>query len=49
MRLLMLGGTEFVGRAVTEAALATGWQVTVFHRAGTRRPEGAAVLHGDRT
>ncbi|MFD9256432.1 hypothetical protein ACFVZP_42825, partial [Streptomyces bottropensis] len=32
MRLLMLGGTEFVGRAVVEAALARGWEVTVFHR-----------------
>ena len=40
MRLLMLGGTEFVGRAVVEAALARGWDVTVFHRgtARTSRP-----------
>ncbi|MER7396346.1 NAD-dependent epimerase/dehydratase family protein [Streptomyces sp. NPDC000151] len=49
MRLLMLGGTEFVGRAVTEAALAQGWQVTVFHRGRHEAPPGAAVLHGDRT
>ncbi|WP_030620843.1 NAD-dependent epimerase/dehydratase family protein [Streptomyces sclerotialus] len=49
MRLLMLGGTEFVGRAVTEAALARGWQVTVFHRGRHEAPPGAAVLHGDRT
>ncbi|GGU92811.1 reductase [Streptomyces albospinus] len=48
MKLLMLGGTEFVGRAVTEAALARGWQVTVFHRGRHPAPDGAAVLHGDR-
>ncbi|MFF4291198.1 NAD-dependent epimerase/dehydratase family protein [Streptomyces sp. NPDC001633] len=48
MKLLMLGGTEFVGRAVTEAALARGWQVTVFHRGRHAAPEGAAVLHGER-
>ncbi|MFJ9411703.1 NAD-dependent epimerase/dehydratase family protein [Streptomyces sp. NPDC101393] len=48
MRLLILGGTEFVGRAVTEAALARGWQVTVFHRGHHSPPAGAAALHGDR-
>ncbi|WP_063737005.1 NAD-dependent epimerase/dehydratase family protein [Streptomyces sp. RTd22] len=49
MRLLMLGGTEFVGRAVTEAALACGWEVTVFHRGRHAAPPGATVLRGDRT
>ncbi|MFJ3876462.1 NAD-dependent epimerase/dehydratase family protein [Streptomyces sp. NPDC090077] len=49
MRLLMLGGTEFVGRTITEAALDRGWQVTVFHRGHHAPPAGAAVLHGDRT
>ncbi|MFI0262027.1 NAD-dependent epimerase/dehydratase family protein [Streptomyces sp. NPDC017056] len=49
MRLLMLGGTEFVGRAVTDAALARGWQVTVFHRGQHAAPPGTTVLHGDRT
>ncbi|MEU6989095.1 NAD-dependent epimerase/dehydratase family protein [Streptomyces sp. NPDC046465] len=49
MRLLMLGGTEFVGRAVTEAALARGWEVTVFHRGHHAAPEGATAVHGDRT
>lgn len=48
MKLLMLGGTEFVGRAVTEAALARGWQVTVFHRGTHAPPEGVTALHGDR-
>ncbi|MDT9683580.1 reductase [Streptomyces sp. TRM76323] len=49
MRLLILGGTEFVGRAVAEAALARGWEVTVFHRGRHEPPPGAAVLRGDRS
>ncbi|MFB7473402.1 NAD-dependent epimerase/dehydratase family protein [Kitasatospora sp. NPDC056184] len=48
MRLLLLGGTEFVGRAVAEAALERGWEVTVFHRGTHAAPSGARVLHGDR-
>ncbi|MFD7864817.1 NAD-dependent epimerase/dehydratase family protein [Streptomyces sp. NPDC057682] len=49
MRLLILGGTEFVGRAVTEAALARGWETTLFHRGRHPAPPGAAELLGDRT
>ncbi|MEU4823478.1 NAD-dependent epimerase/dehydratase family protein [Actinomadura sp. NPDC023710] len=49
MRLLMLGGTEFVGRAITEEALARGWDVTVFHRGRHEPPQGVASLRGDRT
>ncbi|MET9701163.1 NAD-dependent epimerase/dehydratase family protein [Streptomyces sp. NPDC006529] len=49
MKLLMLGGTEFVGRAITEDALERGWDVTVFHRGRHAPPPGAASLHGDRT
>ena len=45
----MLGGTEFVGRAVVEAALGRGWEVTVFHRGRHRPPSGVRSLHGDRT
>ncbi|WNI26875.1 NAD-dependent epimerase/dehydratase family protein [Streptomyces sp. ITFR-16] len=45
----MLGGTQFVGRSVTEAALARGWEVTVFHRGHHAPPPGAAELLGDRT
>ncbi|MFI2369778.1 NAD-dependent epimerase/dehydratase family protein [Streptomyces sp. NPDC018833] len=48
MRLLVLGGTEFVGRAVVMAALARGWQVTVFHRGRHAAPEGVVDLIGDR-
>ena len=49
MRLLILGGTEFVGRAVTEVALRRGWDVTVFHRGRHAAPPGVTALHGDRS
>ncbi|GGM86938.1 reductase [Streptomyces fuscichromogenes] len=45
----MLGGTEFVGRAVVEAALGRGWDVTVFNRGRHRPPAGVRPLSGDRT
>ncbi|MFF2013736.1 NAD-dependent epimerase/dehydratase family protein [Streptomyces sp. NPDC058195] len=45
----MLGGTEFVGRAVTEEALARGWDITVFHRGRHAAPPGVTELLGDRT
>jgi|HubBroStandDraft_1064217.scaffolds.fasta_scaffold109020_2 2'-hydroxyisoflavone reductase len=49
-RLLVLGGTAFVGRALTELALSLGHDVTLFNR-GMTNPElfGAATkLRGDR-
>ncbi|MER7177462.1 NAD-dependent epimerase/dehydratase family protein [Streptomyces mesophilus] len=49
MRLLLLGGTEFAGRAVAERALARGWELTVFNRGNNPAPEGATALTGDRT
>jgi 2'-hydroxyisoflavone reductase len=49
MRLLILGGTEFVGRAVADSALAGGWDVTVLNRGRKEPPPGVTVLVGDRT
>ncbi|RPF32976.1 SDR family oxidoreductase [Streptomyces sp. TLI_185] len=49
MRLLVLGGTEFVGRAVVEAALGRGWEVTVLNRGRHQLPDGVRALRGDRT
>ncbi|MEU3779055.1 NAD-dependent epimerase/dehydratase family protein [Streptomyces sp900129855] len=49
MRLLVLGGTEFVGRAVVEAALGRGWEVTVLNRGRHAPVPGARSLTGDRT
>jgi 2'-hydroxyisoflavone reductase len=50
MKLLILGGTRFVGRHLTEAALARGHRVTLFHRGQTNPglyPEAEHLL-GDR-
>ena len=49
MRLLVLGGTAFVGRTVVEAALARGWSVTTFNRGLTGDDvPGAEIIRGDR-
>jgi len=50
MRLLLLGGPRFVGRALIEAALARGHEVTTFNRGRTNPGAYPAVeeLHGDR-
>src|SRR6266700_2259999 len=49
MRLLALGGTEFAGRAVVEAAPGRGWDVTVLNRGRHEPPAGVRALQGDRT
>ena len=50
MRLLVLGGTKFLGRAVVEAALARGDEVTLFNRGqtGTELFPEVEKLRGDR-
>ncbi|HET9723575.1 MAG TPA: NAD-dependent epimerase/dehydratase family protein [Actinomycetota bacterium] len=50
MRLLLIGGTEFVGRHILEHAVAAGHDVTVFHRGVTEPSDLPDVqhLHGDR-
>jgi 2'-hydroxyisoflavone reductase len=50
MRILFIGGTRFVGRHLAEMAVATGHDVTLFHR-GTTGPgviAGAEEVLGDR-
>jgi 2'-hydroxyisoflavone reductase len=50
MKLLILGGTIFVGRALVEAAQARGYEVTLFNR-GQHNPElfpDVERLRGDR-
>lgn len=50
MRLLVLGGTRFVGRAVVEEALARGHEVTAVNRGVTGSPPaGAEAVVADRT
>jgi 2'-hydroxyisoflavone reductase len=49
-RLLILGGTGFIGPHLTEEAMRRGWQVTHFNR-GKRDADGVPgveTLHGDR-
>jgi 2'-hydroxyisoflavone reductase len=51
MRILILGGTRFLGRAITEAALGRGDIVTLFNR-GKSSPglyPGVETVIGDRT
>src|SRR6266545_348321 len=49
MRLLVLGGTWFVGYAVAAEAVAAGWDVAVFNRGLTGSPPaGVRVINGDR-
>jgi 2'-hydroxyisoflavone reductase len=50
MRILLVGGTRFVGRHVVEAALAAGHDVTIFHRGKTGTALFPDVEHriGDR-
>ncbi len=51
MRLLVLGGTQFLGRALVDSALARGHELTLFNRGQTNAdlfPE-VEKLRGDRT
>lgn len=50
MRLLIIGGTRFVGRHMAEAATARGHEVTIFHRGQTGDDilPNATHIHGDR-
>ena len=50
MKLLILGGTRFLGRALVEAGLAAGHELTLFNR-GRSNPglfPDVAEIHGDR-
>lgn len=51
MRLLVIGGTHFVGRHAVELAAGRGHDVTVFHRGGSEPGDGfpsVEHVHGDR-
>ena len=50
MRLLIIGGTRFLGPAIVESALSRGIDVTLFNR-GKTNPDmfpGVPTIHGDR-
>ena len=50
MRILMIGGTRFVGKHIVEAALSAGHEVTIFHRGQTGADLFPDAVHivGDR-
>jgi len=48
MRILIIGGTRFVGHAMAEAALEAGHDVTLLHRHETTELPGATHLLADR-
>ncbi len=50
MRVLMIGGTNFIGLAVTRELLAGGHTVAVYHRGQTDDavPPGVTHIHGER-
>ncbi|WP_328913243.1 MULTISPECIES: NAD-dependent epimerase/dehydratase family protein [unclassified Streptomyces] len=50
MNVLVLGGTWFLGKAVTEEAVARGWTVSAFNRGRSGvAADGVREIHGDRT
>jgi nucleoside-diphosphate-sugar epimerase len=51
MRVLILGGTRFIGRRIAADLVARGDEVTVVHRGQTEtaEPDGCVHLHTDRT
>lgn len=50
MKILVLGGTWFLGRAVAQTALNRGWEVSIFNRGRSgSAPEEARTVRGDRT
>ncbi len=50
MRILVLGGTAFLGRAICDAALAAGHDVVAFARGESGPvPDGVEFVRGDRT
>ncbi|MGH9394854.1 MAG: NAD-dependent epimerase/dehydratase family protein, partial [Terriglobales bacterium] len=51
MRVLILGGTGYVGAALMEVLQSQGHELAVFHRGGRRTPcpQAAACVHGERS
>ena len=50
MKILIIGGTQFVGRAIADLALSQGHELTLFHRGKTNPDLFSDVehIHGDR-
>ena len=50
MKLLRIGGTVFLGRHITDSLLASGQEVTLFHRGVNVSPRrlDVEIINGDR-
>jgi nucleoside-diphosphate-sugar epimerase len=50
VRVLILGGTGFIGHHIVHRLVASGHEITVFHRGtgAANFPAGVGVVHGDR-
>lgn len=48
MRILVIGGTGFLGRPLVQGLQAAGHEVAIFHRGGHCPSGGAGHFHGDR-
>jgi nucleoside-diphosphate-sugar epimerase len=50
MRILMMGGTRFIGVYLTKMLVEQGHEVVLFNRGNKPAPvEGLKQIHGDRT
>ncbi|MEU6475316.1 NAD-dependent epimerase/dehydratase family protein [Streptomyces sp. NPDC047017] len=49
MKILVLGGSWFLGKHIVDAALKRGWAVTTFNRGRSGDVNGVEPVHGDRT
>ena len=49
MRILVIGGTRFIGRAVVHLLNEQGHEVAVFHRTQANVPMGVQQIFGDRS
>jgi nucleoside-diphosphate-sugar epimerase len=49
MRILIMGGTRFIGVYLTRLLLAQGHEIVLFNRGNQPAPAGVAVIQGDRT
>lgn len=49
MKLLVLGGSDFVGLSIVKDGLRRGWDVTTLNRGRHPSPDGVTQLVGDRT
>jgi nucleoside-diphosphate-sugar epimerase len=49
MRILIMGGTRFIGVYLTQILLEQGHEVVLFNRGNQPAPAGVSVIYGDRT